>query len=279
MKKIALILILAALLSAGAQAAFEDWQVGIRGNAMAGAYTAISDDIEAVRWNPAGLAGLQGWQAQVYGKRLWNIRGLVNGTGSIARSWGRWGGAGISLQQVGCDWEKDQAMTLAHGFTMNKQLSFGWGVNLYRLWQERFGSAATVGFDVGMLAKIYRKWSLGLHGHNLNHPSLGTSYQYDLPSWVSAGVGYQPFPGVLGTAEAGKEPARITRYKFGTEFALAQDRLKLRAGILNEGQLTLYTMGFGISSMGISVNYAFEGGHEALSGTHQFGLGYRWGGK
>jgi hypothetical protein len=279
MKRIALILSSMALAATVAGAAFEDWQVGIRANAMAGAYTAIADDIEAVRWNPAGLSGLQGWQAQVFGKRLWNIKGLVNGTGSLARSWGRWGGAGVSLQQVGCDWEKDQALTLAHGFAMNRQLSFGWGVNLYRLWQERFGSASTAGFDIGLLARVYRKWSIGIHGHNLNHPSLGTLYQYDLPSWVSAGVGFQPFPGLMGTAEAAKEPSRITRYKFGSEFSLAQDRLKLRAGILNEGQLTLYTMGFGVKSLGVSVNYAFEGGHEALSGTHQFGLGYSWGGK
>ena len=278
MKRI--ILTLAALaITANAWAAFEDWQVGIRGNALAGAYTAVADDIEAIQWNPAGLSDINGWQASVYGKRLWGIRGLVNGTASIARSWGRWGSAGLSLQQVGSDWEKDQALSLAHGLALQKQLSFGYGINLYRLWQDRFGSAVTAGIDIGLLAKIYRKWRIGCFGHNLNHPSLGTLSQYDLPSWMEVGVAYEPYSGVLGAAGATKEVGRITRYKFGSEFAIVQERLKLRAGVLNEGNLTLYTLGFGVQALGVSVNYAFEGGHEALSGTHQFGLGYRWGGK
>jgi len=279
MKKTLFSALIALIFAASALAVFEDWQVGIRANAMAGAYTAVADDIEAIRWNPAGLAWQSGWQTMVYGKRPWGIKGLTNATASLGRSWGRWGTAGASLQQVGCDWENEQALTLAHGFAMNRQLSFGWGINIYRLWMERFGSAATAGLDIGLLARIYRRWSLGCFGHNLNPPAFGRLYQYDLPSWVSVGIGYQPFPGLLGTAEASKEVGRITRYKFGSEYALSQDRLKLMAGILNEGQLTLYTLGFGLQVRGISVDYAFEGGHEALNGTHQFGLGYRWGGR
>ncbi|MBI5805031.1 hypothetical protein HZA73_03195 [candidate division TA06 bacterium] len=276
MKKILTIIFTLSLAAGNARAAFEDWQVGIRANAMSGAYTSIADDIEAVRWNPAGLAQLDSWQASAYAKRLWGVAGLTNQTASLGRSFGKWGGAAVSVQQVGCDLESDQAVTLSHGFGLNDQLSFGYNFNFYRIWQQDFGSAMTLGIDVGMMAKVYRTWKIGCFGHNLNHPSLGKIYQYDLPSGVSAGVSCIPFSGVTASAEAGKDVGKLTRYKFGAEYGLWQDKLALRAGILSEGQLTLYDLGFGVNAGGILVGYAFEGGHQALPGTHQIGLGYKW---
>ncbi|MCU0606148.1 MAG: hypothetical protein MUF78_01675 [Candidatus Edwardsbacteria bacterium] len=273
-KLLAILAILGA--AAPAFAVFEDWQVGIRPNAMAGCYTAVANDVEGARWNPAGLAELQGWQAVGYGKRLWGIRGLVNSTATAGLAVGRWGGAAVSVQQVGSDLAKDQNLMLAHGFALTDQLSFGYNLNLYRVWQERFGSAMTAGVDVGLLARIYRKWRVGAFGHNLNHPSLGTLREYDLPSGVAVGVSYQPFPGIMGGVELSRDAGYPTRYKFGSEFALVPDRVTLRAGVLNEGQLTLYTAGFGVRLRGIMVGYAFEGGHTALNGTHQAGLGYWW---
>lgn len=276
MNKINSIILILTLALGTAHAAFEDWQVGIRSSAMSGAYTAVADDIDAVRWNPAGLSQFDSWQASVYAKRLWGVAGLTNQTLSIGRKFGKWGGAAVSAQQVGCDLETDQTLTLSHGFDLNSQLAFGYNFNFYRLWQDRFGSAMTVGIDIGLLAKVYRNWRVGCFGHNLNHPGLGKDYRYDLPSGVNVGVSYTPFSGVLVSVEAGKDAGQITRYKVGSEYALWQDKLDLRAGIINEGQLTLYTMGFGVTAKGILVGYAFEGGHQALSGTHQFGLGYKW---
>ncbi len=275
MKRYTAILALA-LAAAPALAVFEDWQVGIRPNAMAGCYTAVADDIEGVRWNPSGLSGLSGWQAVGYGKRLWGIRGLINSTLTVGRGIGRWGGAAVSLQQVGSDLAKDQNVILSHGFALTDQLSFGYNLNLYRVWQERFESAATGGIDIGLMARVYRKWRVGAFGHNLNHPSLGRLRQYDLPSGVAAGVAYEPFPGILGGAELSKDAGQITRYKVGCEFALLPERVKLRAGLLNEGQLTLYAAGVGVRVGGAMVGYAFEGGHSALNGTHQAGLGFWW---
>ena len=112
MKKILFSLILA-LTATTAFAMFEDWQVGIRPNAMAGAYTAIANDVEGVRWNPSGLAELKGWQTVAYAKRLWNIPGLVNQTLTAGREFGNWGGVAVSVQQVGCDWESDQRSAVA----------------------------------------------------------------------------------------------------------------------------------------------------------------------
>lgn len=276
MKKIVLLMTAALLAGGAAQAAFEDWQVGIRAAGMSGAYVGVAEGVEAVRWNPAGLASVTGWQSAVYAKRLWGISGLTNQTLSLAAGLGRWGGGALSVQQVGCELETDQAVTLSHGFDLNRQLSFGYNLNFYRLWQQGMGSAITLGADIGLLARIYRSWRMGCFGHNLNHPSLGLDQAYDLPSGVGIGLSHSPFSGVLASVEATKDAGRATRYRIGSEFDLMADRLTLRSGIQTEGQLTLYSAGLEVRARGISVGYAFEGGHQALSGTHQFGLGYGW---
>lgn len=259
-----------------AHAAFEDWQTGIRANGMAGAYTGMAHGLDAIRWNPAGLTGLEGWQAQAYAKRLWGIAGLMNETASLGRNMGKWGGMALAVQQTGCDLETDQSFTFSHGFGMSEQLSFGYNLNIYRLWQNRFGSAVTGGVDVGLLANVYRKWRIGCFGHNLNHPTFGVETLYELPSYVSIGLAYEPLPGLAGSAEASKEPGYTTCYKVGAEFAVKPEILNLRSGVSNQGSLTLYSVGMDISIKGITVGYAYEGGHQALAGNHQIGLAYKW---
>ncbi|HTY08010.1 MAG TPA: hypothetical protein VMF29_02475, partial [Candidatus Edwardsbacteria bacterium] len=245
MRKILFSTILA-LCATSAFAMFEDWQVGIRPNAMAGCYTAVANDVEGVRWNPSGLAELKGWQTVAYAKQLWSVPGLMNQTLTVGRELGRWGGAAVSVQQVGCDVESDQNVMLSHGFNLTDQLAFGYTINGYRLWQQRFGSAITAGIDVGLMARVYRKWRIGASGHNLNHPSLGKLREYDLPSGVAVGVAYEAFPGTLGSLELSKDAGYVTKYKVGCEYSLVADKLKLRGGVSNEGALTLYSMGLGV---------------------------------
>jgi hypothetical protein len=276
MKRISALIIITIVTAVSSFAAFEDWQVGTRANGMAGAYTAVCYDLDAVRWNPAGLRGLESWQASVYAKRLWGIAGLMNETFTIGTSLGKWGGVALSAQQVGCDLETDQAFTFSHGLQLTEQLSFGYNINAYRLWQNRFGSAMTAGVDVGLLAVIYRKWRVGCFGHNLNHPTLGTETEYDLPSGLAVGLAYQPLPGLMASAEAAKDPGYVTRYKFGAEFEVKPNLLNIRGGVFNEGRLTMYSAGMDVSVRGFMVGYAYEGGHEALAGNHQIGLGYEW---
>jgi len=276
MKKIIIALLVVLAWQTISQAAFEDWQNGIRANAMAGAYTGMAQGLDAVRWNPAGLAELKGWQAQAYAKRLWGIAGLINETAGLGKDLGKWGGMAVSVQQTGCELETDQSFTFSHGFSMSEQLSFGYNLNLYRLWQNRFGSTITGGVDVGLLARIYRKWRIGCFGHNLNHPTMGAITQYELPSSVAIGLAYEPLPGLAGSVEASKEPGYTTCYKVGAEFAVKPEIMNIRSGVSNEGSLTLYSLGMDITITEITVGYAYEGGHQALAGNHQMGLGYKW---
>ncbi|HYW68302.1 MAG TPA: hypothetical protein VE960_01750, partial [bacterium] len=58
------------------QANFVETELGARAMGMGGAFVAVADDVTALHWNPAGLAGLHG--VQVFGMRtsVYSVEGL-----------------------------------------------------------------------------------------------------------------------------------------------------------------------------------------------------------
>lgn len=274
MKNTAIILFVFSVFQSLTYAAFGDWQTGCRAKGMAGAYTGVAEGLDAIRWNPAGLAGLAGWQAQANVGDRTGISGPLNTTASLGKNMGRWGGMALAIQLTGSEPEYDQSFVFAHGFCMTDQFSFGYDLNLYRR-----GTGYSAGVDVGLLARVHCKWRFGCFGHNLNHPSFGAETPYELPSSIAVGLACQSLPGWTGSAEAGKEPGHTACYKIGTEWAVKQNVLNLRGGLSSQGRVTLYSLGTDITASGLTFGYTYEGGHQELSGNHQLGLAYKWGAK
>ncbi|MBI4726153.1 hypothetical protein HY768_02825 [candidate division TA06 bacterium] len=279
MRKITIILFVVVACQTFSYAVFEDWQTGSRANGMAGAYTGMAYGLDAIRWNPAGLTGLEGWQAQANVESQSGGAGWMNETVSLGKNMGRWGGMALAGQKAGCDWESGQSLTFSNGFSMTDQFSFGYNLNLYRLWQNRLGSAITGGVDVGLLAQVHRKWRIGCFGRNLNHPTLGVETQYELPSSISIGLAYEPLSGLVGSVEASKEPGHTVCYKVGTEFAIKPNVFNLRGGLSSQGREARYSLGTDITAFGLTAGYAYEGEHQPLPGNHQIGLAYKCGPK
>ncbi|MDP2806717.1 MAG: hypothetical protein Q8O74_01110 [bacterium] len=257
-------------------AVFDDWQTGVRASGMAGAFTGMAEGLDAIRWNPAGLTGLAGWQVQANVESLSGISGSLNETASLGKNMGRWGGMAASIQQTGSEMEDGQSFVFSHGFGMTDQFSFGYNLNLYRLDRDLSGPAFTGGVDMGLLARVHRRWRIGCFGHNLNHPSLGVETRSELPSGISIGLAYQPLPVLAGSAEASKEPGQTVCYKAGAEFAVKQNVFNLRGGLSNQGRETRYSLGTDITAFGLTAGYAYEGGLQLLPGNHQAGLAYKW---
>ncbi len=276
MKNTAIILFVFSVFQSLTYAAFGDWQTGCRAKGMAGAYTGVAEGLDAILWNPAGLAGLAGWQAQANLGSRTGISGLANTTASLGKNMSRWGGMALAIQLTGSEPEFDQSFVFAHGFGMTDQFSFGYNLNLYRLDRNLPGPAYSAGVDVGLLARVHRLWRVGCFGHNLNHPSFGTKSPYELPSGIAVGLACQPLSSWTGSAETVKEPGHTACYKIGTEWAVKQNVFNLRGGLTHQGRVTLYSLGTDITASGLTLGYAYEGGHQEFSGNHQLGLAYKW---
>jgi hypothetical protein len=256
-----------------AWAAFEDLESGVRPQGMGGAFTAVADDPSAIHWNPAGLAALEEIELIALYKHLFGgPEGLHNATLDVALPT-RWGHFGASLQEVGFELESERVLTLSGALQLTEDLAVGLNAVGYQLYQKRFGTGLAVGFDVGLLATVYRRWRLGFFAHNLNNPTLGADYRYDLPRLVNVGLAYIPFEGVISSLDLSKEVGKGTRLQAGQEFAIFDDLLVLRAGIQTEP--ARYSAGLGTRIERLRFDYAVQN-HEVLPLTHQVSFGYRF---
>jgi hypothetical protein len=174
---------IALLLVAGtAQANFLETELGARALGMGGAFVAVADDVTALHWNPAGLAGLNG--VQVFGMRtsVYSVDGLAEDAVLAAYGTGT-AGYGLGWTRTGAEDLYNEDVLLAgygretpiDGLTAGVALKrFSVDAPGYEYYGdpafETDGDAAFAG-DVGVL---YRrgKWTAGGVLKNIGEPEL-----------------------------------------------------------------------------------------------------------
>ena len=164
------------------QAGFEDVAVGARPLALGGSFVAIADDANAVYWNPAGLAGMEG--IRLMGTRAWPFRVpdlhidylaiKAPDVGPFALGFG-W--LNTSLKDV----LSENTFILSLAKDGIGPLSAGVNLKYFRLdapGYERYndpaydGAASAWGLDIGALMHLRRNFTLGLSARNLNEPEI-----------------------------------------------------------------------------------------------------------
>jgi hypothetical protein len=209
--------------------AFERHAQSAQAIALAHAFTAACDGVDAIRFNPAALSLVdQNYLALGYERTFAGIEGLHNITLGYTRP-AFWGGLGIQLSEFGFSEQKEQAITVAYGSGFNESFKFGVSGDIYVIDNERTGRSYALGVNFGLLGKLYRKWSLGVFLQNINRPAFGSEEYTELPAEIKAGIAYEPFEGILSEVDFSIKDDAI-RMHFAGEFQLF-DMLYLRSGV------------------------------------------------
>ncbi len=247
---------------------FEDNESGVRPEGMAGAFTAVADDVSAADYNPAGLFQVGMVQFAGFGRLLYGGVGVGLHTAHLAAAVPiqSVGTVALRLQETGFDLQSQLSVKLAHGFRLADGLAVGYGLNGYRLNQKELGSGAAYGVDAGMFGRLYRAWTVGFYAHNLNMPRIGAS---DLPRLLVVGLGFSPQPGIQSAVDVSKEPGKPTRVSVGQELRVVQDHLTVRAGVQTEPVRLAFGLRAGTER--IHVDYALQT-HPILPMTHNLGM-------
>jgi len=279
------------MLAATAQAAFENLMVSPRARAMGDASVVDPGSSYAATLNPARLALLSGRgqvsasYTQPYGLDFHKLVHM-----GAAFDLGSRGTLGVAYRQYGVDYQdtdlhQENTFTLAYGKVLyqdvHSSISLGVGLNLYRLeFGETVsgldpGSDMTPGLDVGLSATLHGRTHVGVLVHNYNVPEIGRDHE-ELPRTLRAGIGYEPYDGVLTVFELENTHGEDPQWRGGVEVTVLPG-LALRTGIMtNPSKLT---GGFGYSFGQASLDYGFSTGGGVLENSHQFGLSWAWGGE
>ena len=285
-------------------AAFLKIGTGARPTAMGGAYTALADDVNALYYNPSGLANLTkrelgATHAQCLLDTTFDFIGYVQPTkrGAFGLGVARLGagsqeGRDANGQATGSFEASDTAYTV--GFSRKLQagglLAAGrtnLGVNLKYL-QSRIGSdsASTFAFDLGAQHQLRsRPLSLGLSVLNIGKGMRFLDQTDPLPLTFAIGTAYR-FGGLFQVALDVRHEIhdRWTGVGVGTEYAILP-AFSLRAGYTSQvaqagassatGALSGLGGGFGLKMGSCKAAYTFTP-FGALGNAQKISLGARF---
>ena len=265
---------------------FADYEPSPRARAMGGAYYSVSDDANAVFYNPAGLT-LAGNNLMIsYTNRFGNDFERLNTIGLSMELPKKFGTLGIGLHAFDVDFQDVNLMSekiyaLAHSLTILKdvhsEVYCGYTVNMYHLSIQSFGSQPSFGFNLGLLAILHQRTRLGFSVSNLNNPKVGEDNSHELPQKLGMGISYIPYEDVITSFELKKTAGDDETGESGTEIHTGIEcriykMLSLRFGARNKP--TSYSMGARFELFDIMIDYAFN--THIIGDTHHFGIGYKF---
>ena len=271
---------------------------------MGNAFMALSDDVNAIYLNPAGLAKLQATQVLLthndyiadmsynYAAVAFKTKFVNCGVSALILDSGRIPQtivSGLSYTKIGDYNAKDQVFQLACGVSQKK---FDWGVSL-KVIQQRIADmrASTFALDAG--AKYFVKTEspvmpdiiLSAAVYNFGNDMKFETKNEKLPLTYKAGFGFD-FKGLKGlTAEVdfSKPNDNDWIYNIGTEYEIefSKGSLSLRAGFDSSNDADNgFTTGIGLKFnklilKDVQLDYSFVP-YGDLEDSHRMGLSFKF---
>jgi hypothetical protein len=245
--------------------------VGVRATGMGDVYTAVGDDIYALRWNPAGLAKINSYQIAAMDNEWSSTLGLRQDFFGYGQPLAN-GALGVGLDYFNLgqlDQRDDTGALLGRTNASALGLSLGYaqpiwgpavkgGVALEALQQTLYGSSEWGGaVTLGVLWDFMPDWSVGM---SLDH--LGSAGGASTPAVYEAGLSSKWFERTLILAADAEVPlAGSTAIKAGGE--LAYGDLRFRAGwrqVMGDAdadQQTGMTAGVGFKIGMLTLDYSY----------------------
>ncbi|MBI4546563.1 MAG: hypothetical protein HY707_01180 [Ignavibacteriae bacterium] len=251
---------------------FEQKDLGARAAGLGGSFVGLSDDVWAIAFNPGGLSQLKRREVSFfYSPQPFGLSELSTGAVAVALPINV-GVIGAAARKYGFDLYREVSGTVSYSNTLS---SVGVGINLnyHSVSISKYGSAGTIGIDVGIIIKIFDQLHWGMTATNINSPTIGVSNE-KLPQSFSAGLAYVPLKNLTFALDYHKQLKFDPSPRFGFEYWIVEV-LAIRSGVSDAP--SQYAGGAGIRYSMFQIDYAFIT-HQELGGTHQVSISLRWGG-
>lgn len=296
---IAAVLFASPLTIMNAEASFSDIGLGARSAAMGTAFSAVSNDANAMNTNPAGLATLTAPElAAVYGK-------LHTGLSDDSRIGQGYFGVAAPVKRyapgfMGFSWDEtrlseaysETVFTVAYATSVYRNLYGGVNLKYLRkgytsdvyteadpLFAGKGYSKSGFAADIGALYRLNSSYTFGLVVKNINQPDMGLGSRDIVPMQVKAGAAYWLRNGLVDLDLSFRD--RGCDAAIGAERVI-QQKFIFRAGFLaGSDSRRNISLGFGSRFGGLNFDYAFTlpvGGIASTTGSHRLAFGFKFGG-
>ncbi|OGR89863.1 MAG: hypothetical protein A3J74_03530 [Elusimicrobia bacterium RIFCSPHIGHO2_02_FULL_57_9] len=278
------------------------FDLGARGIALGGAYTALTNDADSLYWNPAGLTRVTRFSASAnYARHVGDINyqsataaHRINESSVLA--------GGLRTRNLGTISQTDLAGNSLGSFSPRDYIAeLGWGQSIYDLSDNDMDVSMGIGgrwihsnyflkadgysADLGVQAKIsnaHYPYDLGFTAQNMGRGQKFDQRRDPLPLRLRMGGAVYPISPLRLSGDIILPSNNIMHGAVGAEYALEIDKNfkgALRAGFntltaSSLGVISTLSMGFGIKAGNINFDYAFIPAGVLANASHRFSVGY-----
>jgi len=240
---------------------------GTKAIGMANAFTAVSDNLWAIHYNPAGLAQLKNIQCSAFiVPTQFGLPELRTAAFCVAVPFSC-ATVALQIENFGFELYRTTEVGSAFSLKLDGNISGGLSLTFRHLAIARYGSTQSVTFSGGILAFILRGVKIGFSFSNITGATLKRS-QEKVPQICSLGTCWSPLDDFLLSVEMEKDIRYPVSIKWGAEqkvFGL----LAIRAGVANNPGK--YSAGIALNHSSLEFGYAGYS-HSDLGWTHQIDI-------
>jgi hypothetical protein len=247
--------------------AFERSSHGSKAVGMGGASVAEPQNQWAAFSNPGSLASVNQRSLSIfYSPAPFELKELARGSFSFVEPVS-FGVFSLSGSRFGFELYREVMAGVSFSRRLADQLQIGLSLDYYSLSIQNYGSASSLGLDVGLLLNLSDDVRWGVSALNINAPTIGVAKER-LPQVFSTGICYNPIPEATINAELQKDIRYPTELHVGVEYTMFEV-LSVRGGI--SGEPSTLNAGLGIRYSIFQFDYAFSE-HPDLGMSHQMSL-------
>jgi hypothetical protein len=216
--------------------------VGARSAAMGG-YNVTLSDVWSTNNNQAGLGFIEDMSAGIYYENRFLLKETSYKAGAFVLPVKK-GAFGISIASFGYTAYSETKAGLSYGQRFGDKFSLGVQMNyLNTSLTQEYGSKTTITGAIGLIAKLSKELSLGVHVYNPNRSKLAVYDNERVPTIMKLGLDYRFSEKVMLAVSTEKDLDVDAVVNAGLEYHIT-DILYLRGGISTNP--TQYAFGFGM---------------------------------
>ncbi|MCH2046410.1 MAG: hypothetical protein MK212_20010 [Saprospiraceae bacterium] len=245
---------------------------GARGAAMGNASVTFTD-INSAFSNQAGLAFLEELSFTAYGESRFLTTGINSFLFGVAYPHKKLGTFGLTVNYFGFDAYSEQKIGISYARKLFKNLSLGVQLDYLGTRIPEYGSANSLTFELGLLAKVNDELSIGVHAYSpVRVPvHLGANGNFDKISPIfKIGAAYTPSKHVILSGEIEKNLDHPFNGKLGIEYRPI-DVFAIRAGVSTSPFLASFGFGLRLKSLDIDLASSY---HQMLGFTPSLSVSY-----
>lgn len=247
--------------------------VGARRIGMGGAYSAVRGDAWSLWANPAGITGIKRFEGGLFTESRFLISELSTASFGAVIPFQQKHYIGASANTFGFGSYRRNEAGIAYATTIYDIVHLGVKFNLLNLAIANYGSVSTFLANVGIMADVSKRFTVGFWTQNANQAKIGTLREERLATILNGGLTFHASDKLILTGDVVKYLDYPMGVRSGFEYYFVK-QFCIRAGYSTSPSILNAGAGFKVDN--ISIDFA-NSYHERLGYSPHLSISIRLG--